>query len=177
MGRGLGSAAVPEVTSNCDRELLCGGATQSSRTWQLLPPTGSCRRLGSYGAVCKGDAAQLGGRPESKKRRVYPRDGLAWSICLAMHLSEVSLSPTTASALPSPAARSQAPSAGQCPGSFAGICGRGWALHLEALGLQVWHYVGFFQSYSPPLAVARPFLLEAFNDFCNRVHKATTFWG
>lgn len=161
-GRGLGSAAVPEVTSNRDQDLLCGGATESSGTWKLLPPASSYRRLGGRGVVCKAmlHSWEAG---QSKKRRGDPRDRLAWSTCLAVRFSEVSLRPTTGPALPSPAARAQATTEGRCPGSCAGVYGRGCILHQEALeellGLQIWPYV-VFPFLQHPLAVAKPFPLE-----------------
>lgn len=97
---------------------------------------------------------------QSKKRRGDPRDRLAWSPCLAVHFSEVSLRPTAGPALPSPAARAQATTEGGCPGSCAGVYGRGCALHGEALeellGLQIGPYV-VLPLLQHPLAIAKLF--------------------
>lgn len=61
--RGLGSDAVPEVTSSRDQDLLCGGVTES---WGL---GSSYQLLGEAGRPRGGlrDAAQLGSRPERER--------------------------------------------------------------------------------------------------------------
>lgn len=60
-GRGLGSAAVPEVASNWDQDLQWGN--QNPRA--LAAPI-SYQRLGD---ALRGDAAQLGSRPEREEKR------------------------------------------------------------------------------------------------------------
>lgn len=145
--------------------------------WQLL----TARRGGWAAAGRFAGCCTAGEQARAKKRRGDPMDRLVWSTCLAVSFSKVSLRPTRGPALPSPRARAQATTWGPVLLSMGEdvLCTRRhWRSCWACKFGRMWSSF----SYSNPQPSLNLFLwtpkeFPAFNDFCNGVHKGTTFWS